>query len=91
MRVKAIRKGFDGRLRQPGESFEFSGKKCPSWCVELDKIKNMKAADMKATEAIALLASLRTEKEVDAFAEKEERATVVEAAKERKAELLANQ
>lgn len=89
MRVKATRKGFDGKLRMPGESFEFSGKECPSWCVELDKVKSMKSADMKATDAIALMPTFRTEKEVLAFVEKEERPTVVEAAKARREELLA--
>jgi len=88
MRVKAVRKGFDGRVRQAGESFEFSGKECPSWCVELDKVKNMKSADMKATEAIALMPSFRTDNEVTAFVKDEERSTVLGAARERKAEIL---
>lgn len=91
MRVKAIRKGFDGRLRHPGESFEFSGKECPSWCVELDKVKAMKSKDMKATDAIALMPSFRTENEVDAFTKDDERATVLDAAKARSAEILSQQ
>lgn len=91
MRVKAIRKGFDGRLRSPGESFEFSGKKCPSWCVELDKVKDMKAMDMKATEAIDLMPTMKTENEVAAFIKGDERKSVIEAAAARSAEILSQQ
>ena len=89
MRVKAVRKGFSDRVREIGQVFEFNGKECPSWCVEVDKVKNLSSKDMKATDAISLLNTMRTENEVLDFVKGEERKSVQEAGTARIQELVA--
>lgn len=91
MRVKVIRKGFSDKIRMPGETFEFAGDACPDWCVEMDKVKDAKSVDLKASDAVAYMIALKTENEVKAFMKGEERKSVKDAAVSKLEEIMAAQ
>lgn len=91
MRVKAIRKGFFLKIRHAGERFEMPVNACPSWCIELDKVKTAKAKDLKVVDVDAYMATLKTAKDVDAFVGDDERVGTLKAAEQRKEQILAEE
>lgn len=76
--VKAIRRGFYEKVRNPGDKFVMKSHACPSWCVEVSpegKVSS-KSTAVKVTEAQTFLATLKTVEEVKEFVEGDARGGV---------------
>jgi hypothetical protein len=78
MLVKAIRTGFYNRIRKSGDTFTFSGDKCPTWCVEVKNGKTTtKSKDIKAVDAVSMIGMMQDIDEIREFTEGDKRTSVM--------------
>jgi len=85
--VKAIRKGYYKKVREPGAEFTHVGKQCPPWCIEMSEKGEPDTSKLSkditpVTAAAAYIKTLKTAEQVHAFTEGDERKGITEAVEE---------